>query len=111
MEDHESVSANGKNIEDIRIKPDLEDVSEDDFEEAYDLLKKSIDRKRQTQRKEFNGSMCKICGKKLTSNAQLQECKLCNISTCKNCRSCGFCLNCFVHMKEDYRKTLKLTRI
>jgi hypothetical protein len=51
---------------------------------------------------------CKICGKSYQNPANLESCSHCGVPVCSKCVSCGFCLNCFLNISEDGRKTLKL---
>ena len=56
------------------------------------------------------GYYCKICGKKVETDATPSRCLHCGIPICSKCRSCGFCLNCFVRLNTDTGKMLKLLR-
>ncbi len=103
------------------IDDDLEEileereVSEEFYDEVFTSLRNEIESKQkdQTQSDSFPDVKvcCKVCGIKQKNSSLNYICKQCGVITCKKCRSCGFCLNCYVHLHEDARKTLKLTRI
>jgi len=82
-------------------------ISEEEYEQVYSSLKREIQSKNS-----IGAKICRICGKSEKNTLRdFKRCPICDILVCNKCTSCGFCLNCYVNLNEDARKTLKLTRI
>ncbi|MHA1745461.1 MAG: hypothetical protein ACTSWW_05650 [Promethearchaeota archaeon] len=90
-------------------------VDDQELDEVFEILKKEIEIKhisenvRRVSAEENSGYTCKVCGTLVNRN-HTKNCVHCGLSICKKCSSYGFCLNCWVNMKDDPRRTLKLTR-
>ena len=94
------------------MKDELENpLIDQEIDEVFENLKKEIEKKHMLENKEEgnSGYACKVCGT-LVNHTHTRNCVHCGLSICKKCSSYGFCLNCWVNMKDDPRRTLKLTR-
>lgn len=89
-------------------KNDDEDLVDEDLDIVFDEIKEEITQKRDIDEKSIN-HYCKICGKKKNEKL-IRCCKVCNIPICKKCSNGQFCINCWVNLKDDPRKTIKLTQ-
>jgi hypothetical protein len=58
--------------------------------------------------KSSSGYNCMICSTFVPTYDEPDICYHCKAPICKKCKSCGFCLNCFLNLNDDSRKTLKL---
>ncbi len=57
------------------------------------------------------GFYCKLCGTYIRNYDEPETCPHCHIPICSKCRSAGLCLNCFIHLKDKTRTSLKLIPI
>ncbi len=88
-------------------------VDDDSLDGVFTDLKSEIIQKRlQNDNNTLNPLKspyyCKLCGKEHVNYLKIRRCRHCGISLCKKCSSLGFCINCWIHLKEDASKTLKL---
>lgn len=66
--------------------------------------------KKQEQELAEMGYNCRVCGTYIHSLDEVPHCIHCKAPVCSKCTSCDFCLNCYLNISEDGRKTLKLLK-
>jgi hypothetical protein len=98
------------------INEEERNLKDDDVDSVFTQLQQEIIQKRIHQKNNPDSEMkppyyCKICGLKKETYGKIKKCKHCNLSLCKSCSSNGFCINCWINMKNDARKTIKLFKL
>ncbi len=109
------INTDGITLEQIifKIMENLEEslddrATDEEFEDTFLDIREEIASKNETG-EIVSQRRCKICGK-LQNTKSISRCKVCNIPACKKCRNSHFCINCWINLKDDPRKTIKLTQ-
>jgi hypothetical protein len=88
-----------------------DNLEEKSFDHLYEDLKLEILKKHvNAQEDSGHAYYCKVCGVEKRAIRKIPTCLNCGVPVCDKCRSCGYCLNCFIQLTDDSRKSLKLMR-
>ncbi|MHA1647480.1 MAG: hypothetical protein ACTSVL_07905 [Promethearchaeota archaeon] len=88
------------------------EISDEEFASVYGNLKEDIiNRHINAENHLAQEVYCKLCGRKFKSDSTVKNCAHCKIPVCKECRTNEFCLNCWINLSDDARKTLSLLKL